>query len=136
MASKVHYSPHVVGCLTSASGLASQLRSVINKLEGCQASNMPVPVNLAKRAQVLLNRVDILENKDVVQDNVCPMRFTPQIATSSTSPDQVPGSNTKWGMPNSANNRSSGSMLRKMKNRYKSEWENMQRRQNKLYEAN
>ena len=133
------YSPQVVNSLSKASGLVSQLRKVMTKVECCQNSNIPVPVKLAKRAQVLIDHVGEWENRDVQIENTCPMRFTPQVVSTSSSPHESPDetSISKWGIqrpPNSAS-KSSSSMKKKMKCKYRNQWDNLQKRQMMLYES-
>lgn len=132
----VQYSPQVVNSLAKASGLATQLRKVMSRVEIYQQNNTPIPVKLIKRAQVLIEKVDLWEHTsdDINNSHVCPMRFTPHLVST---PIDDTSSITKWGMehtPTSSNTKNN-SMSKKMKSKYKNQWNNMQKRQMKLYES-
>jgi hypothetical protein len=156
---KIQYSPQVVNSLAKASGLTTQLRKVMGKLELCKKRNLPVPVNLTRKAESLLDEVQKWKGVQFTEapDWSCPMRFTPHVnlhsnAQSDTdkSPDeQMSGS--RWGMTHSlegadihrtssAQNVRVGSATRvgsaitnRMKHKYKKQWETTQTRQKRLY---
>ncbi len=146
MLGNAHTSPQVVNSLAKASGLATKLRKAIARVEIYQKSNIPVPVKLTKRAQVILDQVDEWEGQNVQMETKCPMRFTPQLYKKTNMLEHTPGSPGehehsssifKWGFqPLDSSSKSSGSMNKKMKNKYKNQWDNLQKRQLRLYESN
>ena len=81
------YSPQVINCLSSASGLASQLRKVMLRIEQCTEQQIPVPVKLSRRAEQLVERVQSWEAGSLVTDECdCPMRYKPSHEEKDTSP--------------------------------------------------
>ena len=81
------YSPQVINCLSSASGLASQLRKVMLRIEQCTEQQIPVPVKLSRRAEQLVERVQSWEADSIVTNGCdCPMRYKPSHEEKDTSP--------------------------------------------------
>ena len=151
----VQYSPQVVNYLAKASGLTTQLHKVIGKLELYKKRNLPVPVKLTRRAESLMEEVQKWKNPQVTesQDWSCPMRFTPQSTTHSNvdkSQEELM-SGSRWGMtqsPQGTDPQSTASaqnvhvqsatkvgsaITKRMKQKYKKQWENTQTRQKRIY---
>lgn len=79
------YSPQVIKCLSNASQLTSQLRKVMLNIERCTEQQIPVPVNLSRKAERLVQRVQSWEAGSLVTNECdCPMRYKP--SHEETSP--------------------------------------------------
>jgi hypothetical protein len=126
----MNYSPHVINSIENASVLTTQLRQIMNKLQMYRTSNKVIPVNLAKKAETLIEQVNKWENKEISCEQKCHMRFT----SSTSSSPSVSQNNSPILTKNSKNfnNKSSHNLNKKIKLKYKNEWENMQKRQQRL----
>lgn len=131
---KMNYSPQVVNTIANASGLATQLRQIMQTMEKYKQSNQMVPVMLKKKAELLLDQVDDWENQNVCVEETYHMRFTPQTQNTSPSVSQN-NSPTLKKKSNPLLNKSFRNLNTKIKNKYKNEWDNLQKRQQRLFSS-
>ena len=145
-------SPHVMNYVSSGSGLVTQLRKVMCRIESLSKARQPIPVKLSKRAEVLIHTVsswasDSCVSKDDPSDS-CPLRYkkTRRPDPSSQSAQSTQSSNTTTTRtPDSSTSsvssvspprrngfdskKSSSSVTRAFRTKYNKTWQNTQSRQ-------
>lgn len=144
-------SPQVLNYVSSGSGLATQLRKVMGRIESLSKAHQPIPVKLSKRAEVLINTVsswasETCAEKDEPTD-ACPLRYKTSKRCDSTvqcmqsgdtitqSPDSATSSMSSASISRRnelSSKRSSSSVTRAFRTKYKKAWQSTQSRQKQL----
>ena len=147
-------SPQVLNYVSSGSGLATKLRKVMSRIESLSKAQQPIPVRLSKRAEVLIHTVSSWASESCVpkeeSSDSCPLRYkktrrcSPSVQsvgsvqsgdTSTHSPDSTTSSMSSGSPPRRnelKSKRSSSSVTRAFRTKYKKAWQYTQSRQKQL----